>query len=79
MYYILKQKRIRKRYSERWQPVSLYDSQDYFRGQAIFENLNDARSYKKRYIERILSINDLKNYNDKVFLKLRIFRKGYIS
>jgi hypothetical protein len=75
LYYILKQKRIRKHYSERWQPVALYDLDGYFRGQAIFQNLDDARYYKKRYTERI----NLKNYSNKIFLKLRIFREAYIA
>ena len=81
MYYILKQKRIRKHYSEKWQPVSLYDSEDYFRGQATFETLSDAKSYKKKYNERIQTRKDLNRYdnqNYKIYIKLRIFRGGYV-
>jgi hypothetical protein len=81
LYYILKQKRIRKHYSEKWQPVSLYDSEDYFRGQATFETLSDAKSYKKKYNERIQTRKDLNRYdnqNYKIYIKLRIFRGGYV-
>ena len=81
MYYILKQKRIRKHYSEKWQPLSLYDSEDYFRGQAIFETLSDATSYKKKYDERIQTRKDLNRYdnqNYKIYIKLRIFSGGYV-
>jgi hypothetical protein len=82
LYYILKQKRIRKHYSENWQPVSLYDPEDYFRGQAIFENVSDARSYKKKYNERIIEArndsNTPSNHNNKIYIKLRIFKEGYV-
>jgi hypothetical protein len=38
-----------KRYTENWRPVSLYDSEGYFRGQAIFETEKEARKYMKIY------------------------------
>jgi hypothetical protein len=81
LYYILKQKRIRKHYSEKWQTVSLYDSEDYFRGQAIFETLSDAKSYKKKYNERIQTRKDLNRYDNQNYnyIKLRIFSAGYVN
>jgi hypothetical protein len=73
--------RIRKHYSDKWQTVSLYDSQGYFRGQAIFERISDAKSYKKKYNEKIQTRKDLNRYdnrNYKIYIKLRIFRGGYV-
>jgi hypothetical protein len=42
MYFVLKQKRNGKRYAENWQPVSLYDSEDYL------EDKQFLRQNKKR-------------------------------
>jgi len=59
----------------------LCDSEDYFRGQAIFEKLGDAKSYKKKYNERMEIRNDLNRYdnqNYRIYIKLRIFSGGYV-
>jgi hypothetical protein len=47
LYYVLKQKRIRNHCCENWQSVSLYDSENYLKGQPIFGKVSDAKSYKK--------------------------------
>jgi hypothetical protein len=57
LYYVLKQRRPRSRINantETWQPVSLYDSEDYFRGQAIFETEREAQAYLLKYNARII-------------------------
>ena len=53
----------------------------YFRGQAIFESLIDAKCYKKKYNERLQARKNLNRYdnqNYKIYIKLRIFRGGYV-
>jgi hypothetical protein len=67
-FYILKQKR--KRYAETWQPVSLYNSEDYFRGQAIFETEKEARKHMEIYQSRLQARNNSNtssnNQNNKI-------------
>ena len=78
IYYVLKQKRLNSR-TETWQHVSLYDSQDYFRGQAIFETEKEARSYMKLCESRLQARseqNQSNNQNNKIRIDLKIFRES---
>jgi hypothetical protein len=76
-YYVLKQRR--KRYTENWQPVSLYDSEGYFRGQAIFETEKEARKYMKIY-QLTLQVRNEQNHSNnqdrKIRIDLKIFKES---
>jgi hypothetical protein len=79
LFYALKQKR--KRYAENWQAVSLYDSEDYFRGQAIFETESEAKYYMKKYQSMLQARNDSTNSNNpdkKINIQLKIFAEKEI-
>jgi hypothetical protein len=78
IYYVLKQKRPHSR-TETWQPVSLYDSEDYFRGQAIFDTEKEVRSYMKLYELRLRARseqNNSNNQNRKIRIDLKIFKES---
>ena len=66
-------KQRRKRYTENWQPVSLYDSEGYFRGQAIFETEKEARKYMKIYQSTLQVRNEQNNSNNQ---DRKIFREN---
>ena len=80
-YYILKQKRAHNHYNT-WQPVSLYDSEDYFRGPAIFETEKEAKSYMKKYNDRLTNSNrnnlnrSYNQENNKIKIQLKIFKEN---
>jgi hypothetical protein len=79
LYYVLKQKRKHYKYKDNWQPVSLYDSEDYFRGPAIFETEKEARSYMKKYQLKIQAKNDSNmsnNQDKKINIQLKIFKEN---
>ena len=68
----MKQKRPHSR-TETSQAVSLYDSQDYFRGQAIFETEKEARKYMKIYQSTLQVRNEQNNSNNQ---DRKIFREN---
>jgi hypothetical protein len=77
----LKQKRAHNHYNT-WQPVSLYDSEDYFRGPAIFETEKEAKSYMKKYNDRLTNSNrnnlnrSYNQENNKIKIQLKIFKEN---
>ena len=74
LYYVLRQKS--KRYPGDWQPVSLYNEDNNFLGQAVFETEREAISYMKKYSERIANknnLNMLNNFDTKINIQLKIF------
>jgi hypothetical protein len=76
LYHIIKTKRSKHTRSENWQPVSLYDSEDYFRGQAIFEIEKEAKLYMKKYNGRVTNRNNSTKPNNpdkKIKIALKIF------
>jgi hypothetical protein len=64
---------------ESWQAVSLYDSENYFRGPAVFETEIDAKKYLKIYQSRLTNWNEQNqsnNYVSKSSVQLRIFKES---
>jgi hypothetical protein len=76
----VKQKRAAHGYNGTWQPVSLYDSDGYFRGPAIFDNKRGAQEYMRIYNDRLQTRNNLNmsnNHDSKInnnnIIQLKIF------
>ena len=77
VYYVLRQERKHSR-SENWQPVSLYNEDNNFLGQVVFETEREAKSYMKKYNGRIIAnnrdnLNMSNNYGSKINVQLKIF------
>jgi ubiquitin C-terminal hydrolase len=79
LFYVLKQKR-KYHDTESWQPVSLYDNENHFRGEAIFETEKDAEEYMKIYSDRLANKrneqNKSNNYVSKTSVQLKIFEEN---
>jgi hypothetical protein len=76
LYCVLRQKH---RYcAEKWQDVSLIDSDNYFRGAAIFETEDEAISYMKIYEQKLQARNEQNhgnNRNNRINIILKIFQQ----
>ena len=57
----MKQKRAAHSRNGTWQVASLYDNENHFRGQAIFETEKEAHKYMKIYNDRLQTRNDSNN------------------
>lgn len=73
-YYVLRQKR-KYHAKESWQPVSLYDNDNHFRGAAIFETEKEVHEYMKIYNDRLQARNEQNlsiNPDNRINIQLRI-------
>jgi hypothetical protein len=64
--------------SENWQPVALYDNENYFRGPAVFETEKEARKYMEIYESKLQARNDSNtsnNQNNKIRIDLNFCRR----
>ena len=75
----MKQNRAAQSRNGTWQDVPLYDNENHFRGQAIFETEKEAHEYMKIYNDRLQTRNDLNmsnNHGSKINVQLKIFEEN---
>jgi hypothetical protein len=62
-----------------WEPVSYFDENNNFRGQAVFSTIEEALQYQKKFEDKLI-LRDLRDHNNhrryKTKITLKIFKEN---